>query len=107
MTETELIVERKTFTEFRFKIHQYKLRSATTGELLQSLRFSGRLSVVVKNGCIVKSGYEEGYFSRKQQERLILWGPVGQAHATRSFGTALIAQSPDASCRQSVPNGPT
>jgi hypothetical protein len=26
------------------------------------LRFTGRLSVVVQNGEVLKSGYEEGYF---------------------------------------------
>jgi len=71
MKETEPIVEEKTFTELRRKIHDSRLLSATTEELLRSLRFSGRLSVVVKNGCIMKSGYEEGYFSRKQEHRLI------------------------------------
>jgi hypothetical protein len=71
MKETEPIVEEKIFTELRRKIHDSKLLSATTEELLRSLRFSGRLSVVVKNGCIMKSGYEEGYFSRKQEHRLI------------------------------------
>jgi sulfur carrier protein ThiS len=30
--------------------------------LLQQLRFTGRLSVVVQNGRVLKSGYEEGYF---------------------------------------------
>jgi hypothetical protein len=35
------------------------------------LAFSGRLSVVVQNGRILKSGYEEGYFTRRQQERMI------------------------------------
>jgi hypothetical protein len=30
--------------------------------LLQALRFTGRLSVVVQNGEVLKSGYEEGYF---------------------------------------------
>jgi hypothetical protein len=34
--------------------------------LLQSIRFSGRLSVIVQNGQVLKSGYEEGYF--RQQE---------------------------------------
>ena len=71
MKETEPIVAEKTFTELRRKIHDSKLLSATTEELLRSLRFSGRLSVIVKNGCILKSGYEEGYFSRKQEQRLI------------------------------------
>lgn len=34
--------------------------------LLWSLHFSGRVSVVVQNGRVLKSGYEEGYF--RQQE---------------------------------------
>jgi hypothetical protein len=34
--------------------------------LLQAIHFSGRLSVIVQNGQVLKSGYEEGYF--RQQE---------------------------------------
>jgi hypothetical protein len=34
--------------------------------LLRTLHFSGKLSVVVQNGTVLKSGYEEGYF--RQQE---------------------------------------
>jgi sulfur carrier protein ThiS len=30
--------------------------------LLQQLRFTGRVSVVVQNGRVLKSSYEEGYF---------------------------------------------
>jgi hypothetical protein len=30
--------------------------------LLRELHFTGRLSVVVQNGRVLKSGYEEGYF---------------------------------------------
>jgi sulfur carrier protein ThiS len=40
-------------------------------KLLRSLQFSGRLSVIVKNGTILKSGYEESYFTRRQDERMI------------------------------------
>jgi hypothetical protein len=40
-------------------------------KLLRGLRFSGRLSVIVKNGSILKSGYEEGYFTRREDERMI------------------------------------
>ncbi len=71
MKEKEPIVEEKTFIELRRKIHDSELLSAATEKLLRSLRFSGRLSVVVKNGCILKTGYEEGYFTHRQEERLI------------------------------------
>jgi hypothetical protein len=63
--------EERTFAELRRRIRDCKLLSAATEELLRSLHFSGRVSVVVKDGCILKSGYEEGYFTRRQQERLI------------------------------------
>lgn len=33
--------------------------------LLLSLRFTGKVSVVMQNGRILKSGYEEGYFRRQ------------------------------------------
>lgn len=59
------------FVEFRRKVRESEMLSAATERLLLALRFSGRLSVVVKNGRVLKSGYEEGYFTRKQDERLI------------------------------------
>jgi len=61
----------KNFTEFRRKIQQAELLSAAMEKLLLGLRFSGRLSVIVKNGSILKSGYEEGYFTRREDERMI------------------------------------
>ena len=69
--ETQPEGEERTFAELRRKIREAELLSAATEKLLRNLRFSGRLSVVVKNGCILKSGYEEGYFSRRQDERMI------------------------------------
>ena len=71
MMETEPKGEEITFAELRRKIREAEVLSAATEKLLRNLRFSGRLSVVVKNGCILKSGYEEGYFSRRQDERMI------------------------------------
>jgi hypothetical protein len=71
MKEAERNVEERTFSELRRRIRDCKLLSTATEELLRSLHFSGRVSVVVKDGCILKSGYEEGYFTRRQQERLI------------------------------------
>ncbi len=71
MTENEPSGEERNFAELRRKIREAELLSAATEKLLRNLRFSGRLSVVVKNGCILKSGYEEGYFSRRQDERMM------------------------------------
>ncbi len=62
--------EDRQFLEFRRKVRQSELLSAALERLLLALRFSGRLSVVVQNGRVLKSGYEEGYFTRRQDVRL-------------------------------------
>ena len=72
MKDTEPTTEDRSFAEFRRKIREADLFSAATEKLLRSLRFSGRLCVVVQNGSILKSGYEEGYFTRRLDERMIL-----------------------------------
>ena len=36
-------------------------------QLLLSLRFTGRVSVVMQNGRVLKSGYEEGYFQQRAE----------------------------------------
>ena len=64
--------EEKNFAEFRRKIRHSDLLSAATEKLLRSVRFSGRLSVIVQNGSILKSGYEESYFTRRQDDRMVL-----------------------------------
>jgi hypothetical protein len=69
--EREPSMEERVFAELRRKIRQAELLSAATEKLLRNVRFSGRLSVIVKDGCVLKSGYEEGYFTRRQQERMI------------------------------------
>ena len=58
--------EEKVFGEFRRKVRSAELLSAAMQRLLQAIHFSGRLSVIVQNGQVLKSGYEEGYF--RQQE---------------------------------------
>jgi hypothetical protein len=63
--------EEKTFGEFRRKVQAAEVLSASIERLLLSLRFSGRVSVVVQNGRILKSGYEEGYF-RQQADRAVV-----------------------------------
>jgi hypothetical protein len=58
--------EEKNFGEFRRKVRSAEVLSASMEHLLLSLRFTGRVSVVMQNGRVLKSGYEEGYFrSRK------------------------------------------
>ncbi len=52
----------RVFLEFRRKVQGCELLSAATDKLLRQLRFTGRLSVVVHQGRVLKSGYEEGYF---------------------------------------------
>jgi hypothetical protein len=56
--------EERSFAEFRRKVRSAEVLSASTERLLQSLNFTGRLSLIVQNGHILKSGYEEGYFRK-------------------------------------------
>lgn len=55
----------RLFCEFRRKVRALELLSAATERLLTTLHFSGRLSVVLQNGRVLKCGYEEGYFHRE------------------------------------------
>ena len=59
------------FAELRQIVRNSALLTPTVSQLLRKTRFSGRLSVVVQNGTVLKSGYEEGYFTRKDEHRLI------------------------------------
>ena len=58
------------FMVFRQMVRNSELLTPTVSQLLRKTRFSGRLSVVVQNGTVLKSGYEEGYFTRKDEHRL-------------------------------------
>ncbi len=62
MTQGPGGLEEAGFLEFRRKVRASEILSAAMERLLSELRFSGKLSVVVHNGRILKSGYEEGYF---------------------------------------------
>jgi hypothetical protein len=55
-------IDEKAFIEFRRKVRSADVLSAAMEQLLRVLQFSGKLSVVVQNGRVLKSGYEEGYF---------------------------------------------
>jgi len=58
--------DERAFVEFRRKVRSAEILSAAMEQILKSLRFTGKISVVVQNGRVLKSGYEEGYF--RQQE---------------------------------------
>jgi hypothetical protein len=58
------------FMEFRRKIRNSELLAEEVSQLLRQTSFTGRLSVVIQNGTVLKSGYEEGYFTRKDDRRL-------------------------------------
>jgi sulfur carrier protein ThiS len=55
-----------SFVELRRKVQLAQLLFASTESLLRSIQFNGRLSVVIQNGRILKSGYEEGYFRQHE-----------------------------------------
>jgi len=61
-------VEETGFAEFRRKVRSAEMLSAAMERLLRALRFTGRLSVVVQNGKVLKSGYEEGYFTQRERD---------------------------------------
>lgn len=62
--------EDTAFAEFRRKIRDSEALSAAMLRLLLRLRFTGRISVVLQNGRVLKCGYEEGYF-RAREGRLL------------------------------------
>ena len=65
MDSTDNMNEERNFGEFRRKVKSAEVLSASMERLLLSLRFTGKVSVVMQNGRILKSGYEEGYFRRQ------------------------------------------
>jgi len=67
-TGPEEVGDERNFVEFRRKVRSAEVLSAAMERLLRSLQFTGRVSVVVQNGRVLKSGYEEGYFSQRLRE---------------------------------------
>jgi hypothetical protein len=59
--------EERGFGEFRRKVRASELLSASLEKLLSAIHFTGRVSVVVQSGRVVKSGYEEGYFRSRPE----------------------------------------
>jgi hypothetical protein len=59
--------DEEKFGEFRRKVRAAELLSAATERLLRDVCFTGKLVVVVQNGRVLKSGYEEGYFRQDEK----------------------------------------
>jgi hypothetical protein len=59
--------EETNFVEFRRKIRSAEVLSAAMERLLWQLHFTGKVSIVVQNGRVLKSGYEEGYFRQPSE----------------------------------------
>jgi hypothetical protein len=68
-SHTDNSSEEMNFSEFRRKVKSAEVLSASMEHLLLSLGFTGRLSVVMQNGRVLKSGYEEGYFHQRHDGR--------------------------------------
>lgn len=66
MSSEDKYNEGKNFVEFRRKVRAAEVLSASMEHLLKSVNFSGRISVVVQNGRVLKSGYEEGFFRQRE-----------------------------------------
>ena len=57
--------EETNFSEFRRKVKSAEVLSASLERLLLALRFSGKVSVMMENGRVLRSGYEEAYFRQR------------------------------------------
>ena len=64
----EILTDERSFVEFRRKVRSAEILSSAVERLLRSLHFTGKLCVVVQNGKVLKSGYEEGYFKQRQRD---------------------------------------
>ena len=65
MSQPDNFNEGRYFGEFRRKVKPAEVLSASMERLLLSLRFTGKVSVVMQNGRVLKSGYEEEYFRQR------------------------------------------
>jgi hypothetical protein len=66
MCTAETPTEERTFAELRRKVRAAEVLSSAMEHLLRDVRFTGRLSIVLQNGRVLKSGYEEGYFRNQK-----------------------------------------
>ena len=65
MSSADTCNEENHFVYFRRKVRAAEVLSSSMEQLLKAVRFSGRISVIVQNGRVLKSGYEEGFFRQR------------------------------------------
>lgn len=63
--DNDVPMAEKAFCEFRRKVRAAEVLSSAMVQILRLLEFTGKISVVVQNGRVLKSGYEEGYFRQQ------------------------------------------
>ncbi|MGH9528871.1 MAG: hypothetical protein ACRD2S_03025 [Terriglobales bacterium] len=56
------------FVEFRRKMKYAEVLSSSMEKLLRQIGFTGKVSIQVQNGQVLKSGYEEGYFRQESRD---------------------------------------
>jgi hypothetical protein len=81
MSSASNVTEEKDFVEFRRKVRAAEILSAAMERLLRALHFTGRVSVVVQNGHVLKSGYEEGYFRNQSAACALASSPRAAAES--------------------------
>lgn len=64
---TEVLADESSFTELRRKARSAEILSAAVERLLRTVHIPGKLTVIVENGKVLKSGYEEGYFTNRER----------------------------------------
>lgn len=65
MRLTDNINDERDFGEFRRKVKSAEVLSASMERLLLSLHFTGTLTMVMQNGRVLKSGYQESAFRQR------------------------------------------
>ena len=59
--------EERNFGEFRRKVKSAEVLSASMEHLLMSLNFTGKVTVLMQNGRVLKSADEESYFRQGRE----------------------------------------
>ena len=106
MYEDRTRTEERMFSDLRRKVRNGELLSTDTKKLLRNLRFTGRLCIVIQNGDVMKSGYEEGYFSRRQETGWSLEARLAGVGRASVFALiSFLAATPPT--RSQKPNNPS
>jgi hypothetical protein len=60
--------QQKIFGEFRRKMRSADVLSGSMERLLQDIHFTGQVNLILQNGRVLKSGYQESYFRQLESE---------------------------------------